>query len=384
MSSGTNLPSGLPEREWFALARAPGMHADHLRAAAAHGPVTRLPGSSAASLAALGLPPAAVAWLTAPDAARVDADRTWAAQAGVQLLTVEHALYPPLLGVTTCAPLALWVRGEPAVLCAGQFAIVGSRRATAGGRRNAAMFARELALAGLVITSGLAAGIDAAAHEGALEAGGFSVAVCGTGLDQCYPAGHEALAGRIAARGAVVSEFPPGTEPRPENFPRRNRIISGLAHGVLVVEAARDSGSLITARLAGEQGRHVMAVPGSILSGVSRGCHELLRQGAALIETPRQVLAELQWTPESPFDNQPLAVPDLPPDRAHRLDKAGEMLLDALGFEPASIDDLIDRTGQQAGDVAARLMLLELEGLVEALPGGRYGRVPHPANRKVN
>jgi DNA processing protein len=374
----------LPEREWFVLARTPGLHAGHLRAAATQDAVTALPGRSAAMLAALGLPPAAVSWLAAPDAARVDQDRAWAAQAGVRLLTLDDPRYPPLLNHIDAAPATLWVRGDPAALAADQIAIVGSRHATAGGRRNAGAFAWHLAHAGLVVTSGLAVGIDAAAHEGALSAGGRSIAVCGAGLDLCYPARNAALADRLAVAGAVISEFPPGTQPRRENFPRRNRIISGLSRGVVVVEAARDSGSLITARLAGEQGRQVMAIPGSIHSPVSRGCHELLRQGAALVQSPDDVLAELQWGTKNPFQIPLLATPPQARVSARRLDKAGEMLLDALGFEPASIDDLIQRTGQLAQDLAVRLMLLELEGLVEALPGGQFGRVPHPANRKVN
>ena len=229
----------LPAPEWFVLARAPGLHADHLRAAAGDGAVTDLPGRAAAALAAAGLPPAASRWVSAPDAAAVESDRRWALRAGVRLVTLDDPAYPPMLALSASAPVALWVRGNAAVLSAAQVAIVGSRAASAGGRRHAAHFAGQLSRTGLVITSGLALGIDAAAHRGALDAGGRSIAVCGTGLDQCYPPAHASLADRLAVAGAVISEFPPGTEPRPDNFPRRNRIISALSLGVLVVEAAR-------------------------------------------------------------------------------------------------------------------------------------------------
>jgi DNA processing protein len=371
-------PSAAVSREWFALARAPGMHADHLRAAAASVPAESLPGRSPAQLRAMGLPRAAASWLAAPDWRQVEADRAWAQRSGTSLLTLDDPRYPLQLAFTPNAPLALWVRGDIEALTEAQVAIVGSRHATAGGCRNAALFAASLARSGLVITSGLALGIDGAAHAGALEAGGRSIAVCGTGLDVCYPARHAALARRLAESGAVISEFPPGTEPRAENFPRRNRIISGLSRAVLVVEAARDSGSLITARLAGDHGRPVLALPGSIHSNVSRGCHQLIRDGALLVETPAEVLVELKWGTEFTMENQQVESAPRGPVSARRLDKAGEMLLDALGFEPASVDDLIDRTGQRAPEISVKLMQLELEGLVEALPGGQYGRVPHP------
>jgi DNA processing protein len=379
-----STPPDVPPREWFALARAPRLHAGHLNTASETCAAVDLPGRPEKELLALGLQPAAAHWLAAPDWLEVDADRAWAISERIQLVTLGSTAYPPLLAVTDGAPVALWVRGDPRVLNEPQVAIVGSRRPTAGGRRNAADWAAQLVGAGLTITSGMALGIDAAAHEGALAARGRSIAVCGTGLDICYPAQHAGLAARLAAAGAVISEFPPRVLPRRQHFPRRNRIISGLSLGVLVVEAARDSGSLITARLAGEQGRHVLAVPGSIHSPVSRGCHELIRQGAQLVESAAEVLTELGWRLQMSDEKQRLTNPKGIPVGARRLDKGGEMLLDALGFEPASIDDLIDRTGQQAQDIAVRLMLLELEGLVETLPGGQYSRVPHPANRKVN
>jgi DNA processing protein len=222
------------------------------------------------------------------------------------------------------------------------------------------------------VTSGLALGIDAACHEGALEGGGLTVAVCATGLDRVYPAEHAGLAARIRARGALVSEFPPRTAPLRQNFPRRNRIISGLSLGTLVIEAARESGSLITARHALEQGREVFAIPGSIHSPLSRGCHQLIRQGAKLVEEAGDVLSELRIS----LPKETLTAQRSLPLERDELDKEYEMLLDALGFEPATIDVLVARTRLGLEQIASMLLILELKGRVAALPGGRYGRIP--------
>ena len=220
-------------------------------------------------------------------------DLEWLAGPARSLLTVDDPHYPVQLAAVPGMPAALFVQGDPSVLARPQVAIVGSRAATAAGCETAFGFAARLAAHGFAITSGLATGIDAAAHRGALAAGGVTIAVCGTGLDRVYPTGHDRLAEEIAAAGALVSEFPTGTPPAPHNFPRRNRLMSGLARGVLVVEAAARSGSLITARLAGEQGREVMAVPGSIHNPLARGCHRLIKDGAALVETVDDVLSAL-------------------------------------------------------------------------------------------
>jgi len=273
------------------------------------------------------------------------------------------------------APVGLFVRGDPAVLSLPQLAIVGSRNPTAGGRDNATSFAAHLARGGLAITSGLAIGIDAAAHQGALAAEGITVAVCGTGLDVDYPSAHSALAAAIAQRGALVSEFPLGMPALQANFPRRNRIISGLALGTLVVEAAVRSGSLITARLAAEQGREVFAIPGSIHNPLARGCHQLLRQGAQLVETVDDIFAELRALVGALAPALQAAVePESPAAAAPVLDKAYEILLDALGFEPAGVDTLVERTGFAADEVASMLLILELDGELESRPGGRYVR----------
>jgi len=361
---------------WLICGRTPGLLARHLAAATrALGDPLALTGASGDALASLGLPDAAVRWLRAPDRARIDADRRWLEHSGVRLIGCTAGAFPPLLAAIEDAPACLFVRGNPGCLQAPQLAMVGTRDPTASGRRDATEFARYFARGGLVITSGLALGIDAASHEGALLAGGRSVAVLGSGLDVPYPPENAGLAERIAAQGALVSEFPPGTPPLKEHFPRRNRLISGLSLGVLVVEAARRSGSLITARLAGVQGREVFALPGSIHNPMARGCHELIRQGAKLVETAADVLEELKI----PVAEQSVTTADTdsaqPGTQAVPLDKDYEILLDALGFEPASIDALVDRTGLPSPSVASMLLILELEGKVGLHPGGRYARL---------
>jgi DNA processing protein len=244
------------------------------------------------------------------------------------------------------------------------------------------MLGRELAAAGLVVVSGLARGIDGEAHRGALEAGGLTVAVLGCGIDVVYPPEHHQLYADLCGRALVVSEYPPGTEPRKEHFPQRNRIISGLSLGTLVVEAAVRSGSLITARLAAEQGREVFAIPGSIHNPLARGCHQLIRQGAKLVETADDIFAELRALADSVSQAASAApAPAVASKRTEgagnfgaELDKEYEILLDALGFEPASVDVLVARTGLRADEVASMLLILELEGKLESHPGGHYVR----------
>lgn len=293
--------------------------------------------------------------------AAVDRSIEWASQPGQCILTLADDAYPPALLEIPDPPNVLYVRGKPALLKQRGLGVVGSRNATPQGLRTAEQFARTLAGEGLCIISGLALGIDAAAHRGALAAGGATIAVIGTGADRVYPARNHELALAIAEHGAIVSEFPLGTPGIAANFPRRNRIIAGLSRGVLVVEAATESGSLITARLAGEQGREVFAIPGSIHSPVARGCHKLIRQGAKLVETAADVLEELGDLP---------AATTLPPatDDAHPL-------LAAIGHDPCSLDELVERSELAAEKLLPELLTLELAGQIAVLPGNRYQRI---------
>jgi DNA processing protein len=308
------------------------------------------------------------------DPAAIERDLRWLEAPGRSLIAVNDPRYPAQLAAVPGCPPALFVEGDPALISRPQVAIVGSRAATAAGRETAFDFAARLAVQGFAITSGLAAGIDAAAHRGALEAGGVTIAVCGTGLDRVYPPEHRELAGRIAASGVLVSEFPTGTPPHARNFPRRNRLMSGLSLGVLVIEAAARSGSLITARLAGEQGREVMALPGSIHNPLARGCHRLIKDGAALIETVDDVLAALGLSGLAGCAKPAAEMCNSAEFSNGVLDSDAEMLLNALGFEPADLDRLVERTGLAAQSVISKLQLLELEGRVESLAGGRYSR----------
>lgn len=299
--------------------------------------------------------------------------RDWLAAPGHRLLTLADTDYPRGLLDLTDAPPLLYLKGDPACLRLPALAIVGSRAATAGGIQNAEQFAGALCRAGQAIVSGLAQGIDGGAHRGALAANGTTIAVVGTGLDRVYPARHRDLAHAISERGLLISELPLGSGPQPANFPRRNRIIAALARGVLVVEAARDSGSLITARLAGELGREIFAIPGSIHSPQARGCHQLIRQGAKLVETADDILEELG--PSAAGHTAPTAAPaggEAPPPPAE------SALLSALGHDPCPLDTLAGRTGLTADALLAMLLELELTGQIAALPGGRYQRLADP------
>lgn len=279
------------------------------------------------------------------------------------LVTLGDDRYPAPLLQTADPPLMLYVQGQVELLNHPRLlAMVGSRNPTPQGEGNARDFARSLAQADVCIVSGLALGIDGAAHTGALEGGGSTVAVVGTGLDTVYPKRHEALARRIAAQGALVSEYPLGTPPRAENFPQRNRIIAGLSQGTLVVEAAVRSGSLITARLAAEQGREVFAIPGSIHAPQSRGCHALIRQGAKLVESAQDILEDLR-----------LAGPPGDPGPDDRPDNDSGLLA-AMGFDPVGLDALQARTGLDTATLQAQLLELELDGRVGRLPGGLLQR----------
>jgi len=354
------------------LARVPALRGAHVHAlvAAAGGDLTRA--IELNTLGSVALPPQAQASLVLPDEATLDSDLKWIEASGAQLLASTDADYPAQLRPLPDAPAVLFVLGNVRKLASLQLAMVGARNATPAGCRTAREFAEYFARAGVTVTSGLALGIDAASHEGALRGGGETVAVCATGLDTVYPTQHAALAQRIRANGALLSEFPPGTPPRRMNFPHRNRLISGLARGTLVVEAARHSGSLVTARRAAEQGRPLFAIPGSVHDPLSVGCHKLIQEGATLVQAPAEVLSSLRI----PLPNEALVRRggrDAPPEA---MDKGYEMLLDAVGFEQATVDVLALRTGLSGESVASILLALELEGRIASYPGGRFGRIP--------
>lgn len=366
-------------RAWHRLAHTPGLSRSAARALLGTcGSALEVARLGADDVQALAGARAAAAWrgeAGRPDAAAgLLAACRWREGAQRHVLALGEPDYPELLLHAPDPPLLLYVQGDAALLrgsAAGStcLAVVGSRQPTPAGRAHARVFARAFAQAGLTVVSGLAIGVDAAAHEGALEGGGPTVAVTGTGPDLVYPSRHRELAARIAAQGAIVTEYPPGTPSRAEHFPQRNRILAGLARGTLVVEAALQSGSLITARLAAESGREVFAIPGSIDSAQSRGCHALIRQGALLVEQPQEVLAELGWESRTP-------PPDAggPDTRDTRDTRDARALLEALGFEPVDLDTLALRTGLPGAELAARLLELELDGRVSRMPGGFFQR----------
>ena len=326
-------------------------------------------------LMSLGLSKPAALALQGHDPSRPRATLEALVRHHIEVIAAHEPDYPPQLLDVRGAPAVIFIRGHREALKSPQLAMVGSRHPTANGALTARDLAFHFAQCGLTITSGLAIGIDAASHSGALTAEGITIAVCGTGLDRIYPDTHTELAERILERGALVSEFPPGSAPLPHHFVQRNRLISGLSMGVLVIEAAFKSGSLSTARYAGDQGREVFAVPGSIHSPLSRGCHELLREGATLVENAEDVFRELKFN----HLNQ-LVIPSqqLTPsgsDGGSRLDNPSEILLDAIGFEPTSLDALIASTGLSSTSVASLLLSLELEGRVASDSSGRFYRV---------
>lgn len=333
--------------------------------------------ASASEFTGLRLRAATVDALMSPDASLIKPDLQWLENEQNHVLTLAMPQYPSQLREIDDAPALLYVHGDPDVLHTNQLGMVGSRTPTAQGAENAKQFAVHMARRGLVITSGLAQGVDGAAHEGALLGDGLTIAVCGTGLDRVYPAQHHELAHRIAQEGALISEFPIGVGPRAENFPRRNRIISGLSLGVLVVEAAERSGSLISARLASEQGREVFAVPGSIHNPLARGCHQLIRNGAKLVESGADVLEELadilRMQPQEVQSGSDSSILSL--SETLDLDPEYQQLLTVMGFDPVTVDILVERSGLSAADVASMLVILELEGLISPNSDGTYAQV---------
>jgi DNA processing protein len=303
----------------------------------------------------------------------IEATLRWRERPGHHVLALGEPGYPDLLANIPDPPLLLYIKGRVELLESPMLAIVGSRNASVQGKANAQAFAESLSGAGLCIVSGLALGIDAAAHEGALRGPGSTVAVVGTGPDLIYPARNRALCERIGSEGSIVSEYPIGTPPLPGNFPKRNRIISGLAAGVLVVEAAAQSGSLITARQAAEQGREVFAIPGSIHAALAKGCHLLIREGAKLVDTAADVLEAMAMSPLAHWSDaragRSASVPVQAPPAG------SEALLAALGHDPVEPDTLLASLGMNPALLSSQLLALELAGLLERGPGGRVQRV---------
>ena len=357
---------------WLRLAMTPGVGRGSARKLlAAFGLPGNIFDQDAEALHSVVRAPQVQALRSQPEGWSAQVETTWAwlrQESSRRLLTLADPDYPAALLQTEDPPLMLYVSGVAVQEWPRAVSVVGSRNPTPQGANNAREFSRSFAQAGWTVVSGMALGIDAAAHEGALEGAPpgqvATIAVVGTGLDRVYPSQHLQLAHRIAERGWLVSEYPLGTHPLSENFPQRNRIIAALGQGTLVVEAALRSGSLITARQAAEQGREVFAIPGSIHSPQARGCHELLRQGAKLVETAQDVMEEL--APAAPAKPRAPASAPAP---------AESSLLQALGHDPVGLDALIARTGVSAADLQAQLLELELEGHVARLPGGLFQRL---------
>jgi len=347
---------------WIELSLVPGLGGQALRSLLAQfGLPHRILGASRSQLSRV-VPEVAVARiLERASRAEVEKALAWAAQPGNAVITLADSEYPRMLLEIPNPPILLYTSGRLPLLSSPALAVVGSRNATPQGVKNAHSFARAFSDAGLTIVSGMALGVDTAAHRGGLEGLGSTIAVLGAGIDIVYPRRNGALSAEIAVKGTLVSEFPLGTPPHAGNFPRRNRIISGLARGCLVVEAALDSGSLITARLATDQGREVFAIPGSIHSPLSKGCHALIKQGAKLVESAQDVLEELGFAMAR--EGEPRESP------------RGHDFLEHMGFGPCDIDGLIARSGLTTEAVSAILLELELEGRVASLPGGLYQRI---------
>ena len=362
-------PSSVRDIEaWLRLALVPGVGPVSQRKLVEHfgSPAAALAAPQADAARVLGEASIARHFARGCDGAAVDRELAWAAAGGGNhVVTFADALYPRMLREIHDPPMVLYARGRIELMAAPAIAVVGSRNPTPQGSRDAEAFARALADAGLAVVSGLALGIDAAAHRGGLAGAGGSIAVMGTGVDLLYPRANRALGERLAAEGCLISELPLGSAPNKRNFPRRNRLISGLSRGVLVVEAARQSGSLITAHEALEQGRDVFAIPGSIHAPLCKGCHALIKEGAILVECAADVTQALGLDAAC----APGGVAD-DADGATR-----DAVLRAIGHATLSIDELVGLTGLAAARLAAHLARLEMRGRVSALPGGRFQRV---------
>ncbi len=359
------MPPEQELRAWLSLSLVPGLGAGAFRKLLAEfGDPEAVCEAKTPALARVVSHEIAAAIHAGPDSARIEAVLRWLEDPANAILTLADECYPQLLLQISDPPPLLYIKGSPALLNRAALAVVGSRNATRQGSENAEAFARELSDGGFTIVSGLALGIDAAAHRGGLAGASSSIAVVGTGLDVVYPARNRELAHALSAGGVLVSEFALGTPPLSINFPRRNRLISGLTRGCLVVEAALKSGSLITARYALEQGREVFAIPGSIHSTLSKGCHYLIKQGAKLVESSNDILEELGAATRSRQLQDSTSV-----------EPEYQAMLDLMGFDPADQDTLCARGGLTPETASAMLLTLELDGLVSRLPGGKFQRL---------
>ncbi len=359
---------------WLTLDRCPGIGPVRLRALVdtSNCPVSELCQLDRHSLTTLGLKPAQIDALKNPPQAIIDASWQWLnASPNHHIITLNHDDYPELLKTIHDAPPILYAIGNVDLLHSPQVAIIGSRHCSPGGAACARDFAGVLAQSGLTITSGMAIGIDSHAHRGALAANGHTIAVTGTGTDRIYPANNKPLAHEIAEQGLILSDLPLGTAARRENFPRRNRIISGLSLATLVVEATRKSGSLITARLALEQGREVFAIPGSIHNPQAKGCHQLIRQGAKLVEQASDIIEDLGSLLGLVAEHS-VQPPDTQP--VDSLDEEYQHLLNQIGYDPVSVETLLQRSGLTIDQLSSMLLILELNDHIQTAPGGLYFR----------
>ncbi len=373
-------------RDWLTIVNAPSIGgASLIGLIESMGGVAAVVAASLQDLTRHGVPNTTAAAITNPDQAAIEAGEQWLSMPGHHLLCWDSEDYPALLRRIDGPPAALFVDGDPTCLWQPQIAVIGSRNPTAGGLDHARDFSTTLARQGMTITSGLASGIDSAAHTAALDAGAMTIAVNGTGLDIVYPASSRELAERIRAQGAMISELPLGSPPRRQHFPSRNRIISGLSLAVLVVEAGLNSGSLITARKAAEQGRDVFALPGSLHNPMAKGCHRLIREGARLVETTADILqelgpvaAELQMEIRQRLaqSEQPVKAVKRPADDVHRLleDSDYSAIWQVLGFDPKPVDTIIEQSGLSAREVSSMLLMMELKGMVKKQDNGRFFR----------
>ncbi len=359
----TTPPSSEHLKYWLALLRTPGVGSKTFLNTLASFSPEQLFHQSHATLYDLGLKQKSIEFIQSPDWALIDNDLAWLNQTDNSVITFYDSLYPAQLKEIDSPPALLFARGNKNLLSQAQISIVGSRNPSALGHQTAIDFAQSLALQGFTITSGLALGIDAASHQGALNVNGSTIAVTGTGLDRVYPARNKLLASKIASNGLLISEFPPGTSAKANHFPRRNRIISGLCIGLLVVEAAKKSGSLITARMALEANREVFAIPGSIHNPLSRGCNALIKEGAKLVENTHDILEEIIQ-----YNQQPEEIP-VDPSKS-TLDLEQQNLLNLIMFSPTSVDWLVEKSGYSVEVISSILLVLELQGCIASTPGG--------------